>query len=46
MNISTRSIAFLLAALALPGAALAQQPSAGDVAYCQAMADLYRPTSR
>lgn len=41
MNISIRSIAFSLAALALPCAAIAQQSQA-DVAYCQAMADLYQ----
>lgn len=42
MTISMRPIAALLAALALPIAAGAQQPPAADVAYCQAMADLYQ----
>lgn len=42
MTISIRSIAFSLAALALPCAALGQQPRAADVAYCQTMADLYQ----
>lgn len=42
MKISTRLIASSLAALALPGAAMAQQPSQSDVAYCQNMADLYQ----
>ena len=42
MKISIRPIACLLAALALPAAARAQQPPAADVAYCQAMADLYQ----
>ena len=37
-----RSIAFLLAVLALPCAVLAQAPSQADVAYCQAMAGLYQ----
>ncbi len=43
MRIPSRSIASMLAALALSGAAIAQQsPPAADVAYCQAMADLYQ----
>lgn len=42
MKNSIRSIAVLLAAFALPCAAIAQQPQAADVAYCQTMADLYQ----
>lgn len=42
MKISILSLALSLAALALHGTAGAQQPAAADVAYCQAMADLYQ----
>ena len=42
MRISIAPIACLLAGLALPTAVRAQQPAAADVAYCQAMADLYQ----
>jgi hypothetical protein len=41
MRFSVRLIA-TLAALALPGAAIAQSPSPSDVAYCQTMAGLYQ----
>ena len=42
MKVSIRLMAVSLAALALPCAVIAQQPPQADVAYCQAMADLYQ----
>jgi len=42
LKFSIRPIASVLAVLVLPATALGQQPQAADVAYCQAMADLYQ----